>query len=81
MTWLTVDEVAAELRCARGTILAEIRRHNLRATKVAARWLIARDDVQRYIDAGYTTNVPAGSSNPGSAASRSPAGLQPPGAA
>jgi excisionase family DNA binding protein len=57
--WLNVDEVASELRCARNTVLLEIGRNNLRATKVAGRWLIDPADLDRYVKAGFNVGRPA----------------------
>lgn len=50
-TRLTVSEVADELRCSERHVNDEIRRLNLRATKVGGRWLIDPDDISAYVDA------------------------------
>ena len=50
---LTVEEAAKKLRCAPGTVKAEMRRKNLRATKVAGRWLTTDKDIEQYLKAGY----------------------------
>ena len=49
--YLTVAEVAAELRCDRRTVLAELKRKNLRGSLLPSGWRIGRDDLDTYIDA------------------------------
>lgn len=56
---LNVAEVADRLRCSYNTVLLEIGRNNLRATKVAGRWLISPADLAAYIDAGYNVKASA----------------------
>lgn len=51
MNLLTVPEVARTLRCAAGTVRAEIRAGNLVATKPNGRWLVRPDDLDRYLKA------------------------------
>jgi excisionase family DNA binding protein len=51
--WLTVAEVSDRLRCNPWTVGREIKRNNLRATKVAGKWLIDPADLDRYVKAGF----------------------------
>ena len=51
--WLTVPEVAAELKCDEQFVRAELRRKNLRGTKLPNRagWRVDRADLGTYMDA------------------------------
>lgn len=55
--WMTAQEVADRLRCNRWTVAREINRNNLRATKVAGKWLIAPADLEHYVAAGYNVRA------------------------
>lgn len=50
---LTVPEVAAELKCEEQFVRAELRRKNLRGTKLPNRagWRVSMADLQTYVDA------------------------------
>lgn len=48
---LTVREVAARLRASERFVLDEIRRRNLRASKVGLGWRVAVDDLESYLNA------------------------------
>lgn len=50
MNLLTVPEVAERLKASRRFVLDEIRRKNLRASKLNG-WRVSEDDLQTYIDA------------------------------
>jgi excisionase family DNA binding protein len=52
-TWLTVPEVAAELKCGEQFVREELRRKNLRGTKLKNRagWRVDRADLAIYMDA------------------------------
>lgn len=49
-TYLTVPEVAQELRCSERFVLDELRRKNLRGSK-APGWRVHTDDLKSYMDA------------------------------
>lgn len=49
--YLTVDEVAVELRCEPRAVLDALRSKRLRGTKPNKRWLVTPSDLQTYIDA------------------------------
>jgi len=51
MKKLTVEEAADYLRCSTRHVLDEIRRKNLRASKIGGRWTLLEADVHRYDDA------------------------------
>jgi excisionase family DNA binding protein len=51
MNLLTVPEVAERLKCSDRFVLDELRRKNLRGSKVAASWRVAETDVDIYIEA------------------------------
>lgn len=57
MKRLTVPEVAEQLRCSERFVLDEIRRKNLRASKIGGAWKLTPEDVERYENA--KANVPA----------------------
>jgi len=48
--WLTVPEVAKELRASERFVTDELRRKNLRGTKAAC-WLVDPADLKAYTDA------------------------------
>ncbi len=48
---LTADELAARWRCEPESVTAAIRRGELRASKIAGRWLVTEDDVAAYMQA------------------------------
>lgn len=50
MTMLTVEEVAVLLGCSERFVLDELRRKNLRGSKVP-NWRVHRSDLDAYIDA------------------------------
>lgn len=50
MNLLTVAEVAARLKCSKRFVLDELRRKNLRGSKLA-NWRVSEEDLQAYIDA------------------------------
>ena len=47
---LTVPEVAARLKCSTRFVLDELRRKNLRGSKMSG-WRVSEEDLARYIDA------------------------------
>lgn len=51
--WQTLNEVAPVLRVNRQTLLREIERGNLTATKIGGRWLLSDADIEAYVKAGY----------------------------
>lgn len=51
MNLLTVPEVAERLKCSDRFVLDELRRKNLRGSKVAASWRVSEVDVDIYIAA------------------------------
>lgn len=51
MSLLTVPEVAEKLKCSDRFVLDELRRKNLRGSKVAASWRVSETDVDIYIEA------------------------------
>jgi len=51
--WFTVDEAAAPLRMHRTSLLREIERGNMTATKLGGRWLMSQSDIDAYVKAGY----------------------------
>lgn len=55
MNLLTVREAATRLRCNPQTVAVAIRRKELRAAKVAGRWLIDEADLERYVTLGANT--------------------------
>jgi excisionase family DNA binding protein len=48
---LFAHEVAENLRCSERFVLDEIRRKNLRATKVAGKWRVDAADLAVYLEA------------------------------
>lgn len=52
--YLTTSEVADTLRLSVWQVVNLCRSQKLRATKPSGQWLIADDDLQAFIDAGYT---------------------------
>ena len=51
MNLLTVHEVAERLKCSDRFVADELRRKNLRGSKVAGGWRISEVDVDLYIEA------------------------------
>lgn len=51
MSALTVIEAATKLRRSERFVLDELRRKNLRGSKIGGAWNIEEADLQRYIDA------------------------------
>lgn len=51
--WLTVPEVAAELKCSEDFVRSELRRKNLRGSQLNNRagWRVDRADLTVYMDA------------------------------
>lgn len=56
MTLLTTDEVAAELRRKPRFVREELKRGNLRGSRVGGDWRIREDDLESYLEAQL--NVP-----------------------
>lgn len=48
--YLTVEEIAAELRCNKRFVLDELRRKNLRGLKTGIGWRITPADFATYMD-------------------------------
>ncbi|GAB7004435.1 hypothetical protein JCM18899A_19080 [Nocardioides sp. AN3] len=59
---LTVPEAAEIMRASERFILDEIRRKNLRASKMGKRWTISEAEVQRYVDAKANVSLVRGRS-------------------
>lgn len=59
---LTVPEVAEQLRCSTRFVRDEIRRKNLRASKIGDAWKVAEADLQRYVDAKANVTLVRGRS-------------------
>lgn len=51
MNLLTVPEVSERLKCSDRFVLDELRRKNLRGSKVAGGWRVAEADIDAYIAA------------------------------
>ena len=51
--WLTVDEVAAELRVSKMTVFREIHRKNLRAARVGRAFRVLEKDLGAYIEQAF----------------------------
>lgn len=49
--FLTPAELAEQWRCTYRFVVTEIKRKNLPATKIGARWLITREDAAAYWEA------------------------------
>lgn len=49
--YMTVEEIAAELRCNKRFVLDELRRKNMRGLKTGVGWRITPDDFRTYMDA------------------------------
>lgn len=49
--WLTPDEVADEIRSSSAFVIRELKRKNLRGTKLGVGWRISRGDLQTYMAA------------------------------
>lgn len=47
--WLSIDEVAAQLRVDRRTIARLIKAEQLQASKVGWQWRIKRSELERYL--------------------------------
>lgn len=47
--WLTVPEVALALKCDEETVRVELRRGNLRGSKLTIGWRVSREDLADYI--------------------------------
>ena len=47
--WLTIQEVADELRCDYRTVFNEVHRGNLPASKVGTHWRISRESLDAYM--------------------------------
>lgn len=62
MKRLTVPEVAENLRQSERFVLDEIRRHNLRASKIGKRWTVTDADLERYADAHANVTLVRGRS-------------------
>lgn len=50
MTTLTVEQVAQRLHCSAYTVRKHISEGNLRASKVAKRWLVSEDDLALWLE-------------------------------
>jgi len=54
--WMTVEEIAQDLRVKESTVREWIRQKRLKAAKIGRDYRIKREDYQKFIDESYNTD-------------------------